>query len=383
MNNGLSKCVCKVSLLTKSIEGICGACFGRIPEDKQSRAQTPTLNPFQDTDTQFSSFFSPNPFNKRTKILKMSSSSALTQNTHHKRSYTINKPQSNHEISSLFESQATMKSGFYPNKPLTDRKPSQELYQVDNENLIIKKHERALSSRVHKPRSNPFSQGGVGLSVDGFSPEKRFAFSECFHRGHGNSVNSVAFLKNKAFSAGSDYKIIAWPRLGNKYQYRCQDIKPLCTYRGHSHKIHALENFPNSLMVSSGQEGKLRLWNVSNNFKPVSSLNSGEHSTKSLQALSTNQLLTGSASGNIKIYDIDHRSLLRLYSENNSPVLSLASISHTTFMAGTQNGSVKLFDLRTPRQISSFSHTAPITSLLTSETNYFYSASDQLWVTFI
>lgn len=382
MNNGLSKCICKSSLLTKSIEGICGACFGRIPENKHSRAQTPTLNPFQDTDSQFSSFLSPNPFNKRTKILKNSSNSALCQNMHHKRSFTINKPESKNQILSLFESQATMKSGFYPNKPLTDRKASQEVYQVDDEDLTVKKHERALSSRVHKMRFNPFFVG-AGHSMDGFLGEKRFVNSECLHKGHGNSVNSITFIKNKAFSAGSDYKIIAWPRLGNKYQYRCQDIKPLCTYRGYTHKIHALENFPNSLMVSSGQEEKLRFWNASHNFKTVFSINSGERSTKSLHSISNNQLLTGNASGNIKIFDINHKCLLKLYTENNSSVLSLASISSTTFIAGTQNGSVKLFDLRTSRQISSFSHFAPITSLLIPENNYFYSASEQLWVTFI
>lgn len=410
MKISLSKCVCKFPMITKSIEGICGACFGRISDNKQSRAHTPTLNPFQDTTNEFNSKKnSPNPFKKQPKIVKTSSNLECYQSIHHKRSNTSNKPEENPKNFNIFnqihyhsDSQPTMKSLFYANKPLTERQVSKDLQQIvefDNFNdVFVKKHERALSSRVHKINFNQYFMEKVRCGDDGLR-ENYFVPCEYLHEGHRNSVNCVSFIMNKAFSAGSDYNIVAWPRLGNKHQFKSSIItykpttssnpneifqktilKPLNTYRGHSHKIQALESFSNSLLISSGQEQNLRIWNTSQNFKPIQSINSNENSTKCLQSISDQQLLSGSASGNIKLWDINNKFLIKSYTKHNSPVLSLTSITNNTFLSGNQNGTVHLYDTRIPHEISNFSHSAPVTSLTTSDELYFYSASDQLWV---
>lgn len=406
MKTSLSKCVCKFPMLTKSIEGICGACFGRIPENKQSRAHTPTLNPFQDTSSQFishSSKDSPNPFKKQPKIVKSSSNLEHFQSIHHKRSNTSNKPEGIFNIFNQFhyqsDSQSTMKSMFYPNKPYTERQASElpQIVEFDNfDDVFVKKHERALSSRVHKINFNQNFMEKVHYEDD---RKKYFVPCEYVHEGHRNSVNCIAVVNNKAFSAASDYNIAAWPRLGNKYQFKQNiltyqsssslkqkeifqktTLRPLCIYRGHSHKIQAIQSFSNSLLISSGQEQKLRIWNMSQAIKPIQSINSFEHSTKSLQSISDHKLLSGSASGNIKLWDINNKFLLKAYTKHTSPILCLAALTNDTFLAGNQNGTVNLYDLRTSHEISSFTHSSPITSLSPSEDNYFYSASDHLWV---
>jgi hypothetical protein len=419
MNNrfaGLSKCVCKTPVLQTNIEGICTACYGRVSNSKSSRVYTPTLAPSKNSEilpTRPESSSS-----KRVKQPQISrSSSNLSNSVFHKRSQTSNnsnspnedlnsrKPFKSSDISneslSFHSNQFVFSANSSPPEGKTSRKtPDQQFwkhfssiseplsivqpvlhaeltsrskyFQEALEFKNLPRHDRALSSRLYNAN---FSSISEMLQNSSFQPSRLLHGVEWVHKGHNNAVNDVVLIQNKAFTCGSDYKIIAWPRLGQRISQK-MEVSPLATFKGHTRKVKALEAMPNAILISAGCEKRIRIWNVNRDFRNVASLRTGGNIIEALCHLAEQTFV--SASGAIDVWDLTAGSVVHSYNVVSS--LSLAKLSSFTFLAGLSSGDCKLFDLRNPHPIMTYPQNLPVTSILTWDDRLFYTASEELYV---
>ena len=337
------------------------------------------------------------------KLLKSVSGPSLSDKNQHKRSNTSNKPEG--KIFTIPEERSgSKKTGHlhtesHPNSKLKNPSFSKSISSsLDQPNPLEtiksnykvfshKSHDRALSSRVYKLSNSPIPE----LRFPSLSeyPEIFFRKSEelskiltneCLHWGHKNSVNSIAFLQGRTFTAGSDYNIISWPRLDPIYQLRNQKINPLAIHQAHSRRINTLETIGGNILISAGRQRKIKIWSLSRELNFAGNLDTLEKNTNSILAASQRTLLSGGSEGIIKIWDVETRILAKKYPEHKKPINSIISLSPSTFLCGADDGFIKLCDIRASRSISSYFHNSPVTSILKWDDNCFYSGSNMIRV---
>ena len=440
---GLSKCVCKTPSVSKHLEGICTVCFGRVPLDKPSRAHTPVLNPFITSDIQTDRPETMSKISLKLNHVSRSSSNLL-ENVHHKRSNTSNLSKNtvnSHRLNG-FQGSYELLSGDQPINPrylnqphkknqiinLADQKylnqphTNSQVFVKNDANQAscnfasphndIKSSSNALYSIFHPSKStstqfNPIPSEHISSDFRGQSKHDRamssrlymqnqiyvppsqlagktfsssLPFTEILHKGHRNSVNSVAFMQNKTFTCSSDYKVIAWPRLGAKVASKQQEVAPIGTFKGHSRRVLALESISPSFLISAGDEKKIRIWNTNSDFKPVGHLKTLASPIRSLCYIADESFVC--AMSNIDIWDLRKKCIIHSFILPSHPILCIEKLSSYTFISGSTQGQAMLFDLRTTRPISSFQHSSSITSLLQWDDCTFYSAADTLCVSY-
>ena len=100
-------------------------------------------------------------------------------------------------------------------------------------------------------------------------------------------------------------------------------------------------------LISGGGDGTIKLWSLSSdaNVRPTSpvSLENGDNSILAL-ALDATVLYSGRLDGNIDIWDLDTRQLIRTVTVHSTDVLTLA-IRHGLVFSGAASGLAKVLQL--------------------------------------
>lgn len=415
---GSAKCYCAYSTPSKILDGYCSTCFGRLGQEKDSRCHTPNPGSKPENLEDFirlKSQISEKAYMKTIKVmnlLKSASGPFLPERLQHKRSNTSNKPES---ISSIPEERSGIKkinhlhTESHPNAKnnnisrLGVSKSQSNNLEISNVQSSLdtnrlmsyktfgpKHHDRALSSKVTLISNSPIPSARFP-SISEY-PEAilrkseelpKYMSNEFIHVGHSNSVNSIALLQGRIFTAGHDYNIITWPRLDPKYQLQSSKINPHSILRAHSRRINALETLGGRILISAGCQNKIHIWSLSRELELSSVINSQEQNTNSLLATSQKTLISGGSEGITKVWDIESKILSKSYSEHNKSINVLSQLNPSIFLSGSEDSSAKLYDLRTSRSLCTYSHSGPVTSIISWDDKCFFSASEKLRVFYI
>lgn len=415
---GITKCYCAYSAPSKILDGFCNSCFGRLGLDKDSRCQTPNpgLKPENLEDfIRLKSEISEKAYMQTIKVmnlLKSTSGPFLPDRLHHKRSITSNKPDSIHyiipeertgirKINHLHtESHPNAKvhniSKLGVSKSQSNNLEISKIQNLDKNKLLSFKtigsihHDRALSSKVTNIPMSPINSARFP-SISEY-PEAilrkseelpKYMSNEFIHVGHTNSINSIALLQGRIFTAGHDYNIISWPRLDPKYQVNMAKINPHSIQRAHSRRINALETLGGRILISAGCQKKILIWSLSRDLELTSIIDSQEQNTNTLLATSQKTLISAGSEGIIKVWDIESRLLSKYYPEHDKSINSVVQINPSVFLSGSDDCTVKLCDLRTSKSICTYMHNGSVTSLISWDDKSFFSASEKLRVKYI
>ncbi|OMJ76618.1 hypothetical protein SteCoe_23960 [Stentor coeruleus] len=206
----------------------------------------------------------------------------------------------------------------------------------------------------------------------------KYMSNEFIHVGHKNSVNSIALLQGRIFTAGHDYKIIFRPRLDSKKQINLIKINPHSIQRAHSRRINALETLGCRILISAGCQHKIFIWSLSRDLELASIIGPQEQNTNALLATSQKTLILAGSEGIIKIWDIESRILSKYYYGHDKSFNSIVQIHPSVFLSGSDDCTIKLYDLRTSKSLCTYMHNGSVTSLISWDDKSFFSASEKL-----
>jgi WD40 repeat protein len=208
----------------------------------------------------------------------------------------------------------------------------------------------------------------------------RFFAHECVHRGHQNAVSAVCMLQGRAFSAGFDYAIAAWPRLDPSHQLQGQTVGPLSLQTVFARRVHALESLGTSLLVAAGCCPHIKILAANKGLATVSSINALENNTKSILAASARTLISAGGSGVVKLWDIETKTLAKEYPEHRSCVNAIGQMMPSIFVTGSEDGNARLCDIRLNKSVMCFEHREGVKAVLVWDGFSFYAAADGIFV---
>lgn len=395
-------CYCTEQSNSKILPGYCSTCYGTLADTPESKVKPSTLEELINLKSQFLE----SAYQKTLKVMKMfksSSSPQLPDYLKHKRSNTSNKLLKNKDLvpeeGAGINKVNCLKVELHPNSrssaqiftsglPVTlnrfQEKPKEDFEKTKSisfKNFVSKHHDRALSSKIGD--SVYSSKNDLWLPPDSLiskwqrpKPDENLEF---FHTGHRNSVNCLAILQGKVFSAGSDYSIIHWPSIDTHLFMQHKAIYPAFSIKGHSRPIRCLIPFNNRNLISSGQQNKLKLWSLNKTLEATLTLTTPDPVTTCLLNTSS-QLLSAGSAGKVHLWDINSKSIIKSHSASSKGVNGLIEFSHNLFISASNDGKASLIDFRCLRNVANFVHPEEVSCVLRCEDQSFYSAADKLRV---
>lgn len=395
-------CYCRDHKSSKIMPGYCSTCLGPLPDTQNPKITPSTLEDLISLKSEFleSAYMKTLPQNNTS---KSSSSPTFPEQPSHKRSYTTSKlikfrdkvlekgPEINkiHNLntesnvktySTPFITTETLKSPEFLNPKVFEI----SLQSANSGNN--KHHGRASSSIIEnsiyetKPweKSQPaFSNHSDRLKSKVFPSEtSKFRFA-----GHLNSVNCLSYAQNRLFSAGSDYQILAWPRIDPLYVAHNKTVSPSGSFKALSRPVRALCTSSKRLVVSAGDSESIKLWKFSINFECVQVLKSPDPCTKCLLASET-QVLSAGSSGLVHVWDLEASKVVNSHKASNKRINALIEFSNNLIVTGSCDGLATIIDLRCVRNVQSFLHPDAVNALICNEGKSFYSAADKFRVWF-
>jgi hypothetical protein len=397
-------CYCREQSSSKMMPGYCSTCHGTLSDTPEGKIKPSTLEELLSLKSQFLE----NAYLKTLKVMKIfksSSSPTLPDNQKHKRSNTSNKlikskdtvPEEGpgiNKINSLHtESHPNTRSVPYlaigTLKSSVMQKPKELSLNMEStkpisyKNFVTKHHDRAFSSRIEnsiyesdswlKPQSALSNYSDANKSqVHKESSSFRFA-------GHANSVNCLTFAQGRLFSAGSDYKILAWPRIDPLYVAQGKLVGPSSGFKALARPLRALATCAGRLLVSAGDCRAIKIWSYSRDFDCVQVLKSPDQCTKCLLAAGK-QILSAGSSGLVHLWDVEEKCIVKSHPASWAKVNNLVEFSNNLFLSAGNDGVVSLIDFRCIRNVANFTHCEEVNAVLFDKGQSFYSAADKFRV---
>ena len=402
-----SICYCRDHKSSKVLPGYCSTCYGTLPGTPESKINPSTLEELISLKSEFfeSTYLK---ILKELKTSQSSSSPTLRDCQSHKRSNTasrlikskdkvpeegpgINKINNLHieshpstRLIPLLTS-GTVKSSALP-KPKVFEISLQSINPISLSSLTSNHHDRASSSHIANSTNAPaswekpqpaWSTSSQRANKPVFpSQASTFRFA-----GHLNSVNSLSFGQNRLFSCGSDYQLLAWPRIDPLYVAHNKTVSPSGSFKALSRPLRALCTCSKRLIVSAGDSEAIKLWRFSSNFECVQVLSSPDPRTKCLLAAG-NQVLSAGSAGLVHVWDLEVRKIVRSHTAGCKRINTLIEFPNDLFVAGGSDGLASVIDFRCLRSVAKFPHPEDVNALICNEGQSFYSAADKFRVRF-
>ena len=166
-----------------------------------------------------------------------------------------------------------------------------------------------------------------------------------FGHGHVGAVTSVALHGERMVSVGEDGLVRLWDlRSGGLIRAR----------RAHTGWIYATAISPDGqLVATAGDDGLVRIWR-SHTGEAVTALAAHSRRIRTLVFAPSGLLLSGGEDGQIRVWDLGSRSLIRSLETPGVPIWSMAiDCTQNIVAVGGEDQAIRLYDLQTGQLLDS------------------------------
>ena len=164
-------------------------------------------------------------------------------------------------------------------------------------------------------------------------------------QGLSNQLNNFEESTNLNLSSNNKDLIIQNERLKRLNKINSSCLNKLCTSSDSINK-----KFSNSYFATSSCDKSIKIWG--NNYEPIINL-IDEYEVRSFIQLSLEFIVSGNVKGQIKLWSMKKKTLLRIVYESKSPVLKILKINSHEILCIFESGLLSLVNLLSGEEISS------------------------------